>query len=612
MSRRVRFVLIGLAGIVALLVVAVVATLAIVRSDWFKNKVRERIVAVVENASGGRVEIGSLNYNWRALTAEVSPFILHGKEPPSSPPFFRAEKIQIGLKIISALKKQVDIAMLVVEQPQLYVTVAPDGETNVPAPIVRRSKNNFTRQLLNLKVQRFAFENGWVQYNSHRFPLDLRADRLQASLDYDANVPKAPRYTGHVSSKQVWAKSPATHITQVFDFDSRLALTSNSLEVLDTTVATVDSKLMLHGSITDFSAPRGTFEVAASSPVSQLKKMFQVPVEPSGTLSFRGQATVESKPFGYHVEGTVTGRDLAYAYRGVPIRGVGFGSHLELTSGGMSFSGLDLSALNGHFRGSAQLAGFKRLSADGMIEGFSLNELAQLDHQSVGQLNASVSGSLLLKAVLASPGLTDTILEGHFDLTPGAGGVPIQGAVTVNYHQRTGSIRLPDAEVNVGSTHVSASGVLGGTLAVHVESRNLNDALAGFPLLGTKAPEKLPFGLEAGSARFDGSVSGPITNLRISGKGDAEHVALDFGQFDHFTSAFDFDRSALDVHAFTLQQGKLRVEGQGHVDLQDWKVRDAGSVSALLSIRGGDLPILADQAGINNSRPPVLSPPCCA
>jgi len=36
---------------------------------------------------------------------------------------------RIGLKIISALKKQVDIASLTVEKPQIYVTVAPDGST---------------------------------------------------------------------------------------------------------------------------------------------------------------------------------------------------------------------------------------------------------------------------------------------------------------------------------------------------------------------------------------------------------------------------------------------------------------------------------------------------
>ena len=585
MSRRARFFIIGLSSIVVLLVIALVTAIAIVRSDWFKEKVRQRMVAVVEQASGGRVEIGSLRYDWRTLTAEVSPFILHGKEPPSSPPFFKAEKIQVGLKIVSALKKQVDIARLVVEKPQMYVTVSPDGETNVPAPIVRRSKNNLTGQLLDLKVQHIALENGWAEYNSHRIPLDVRADGLEASLSYEATRTTAPRYVGHVSSRQVRAKSPLAQVPLVFDFDSKLALASDSLQVLETTVATADSKVSLSGSITDFSSPRGSFDVTASSPVNQLKKMFQLPVDSFGTLAFRGRATIDSKPFRYQAEGTLTGRDLAYDYRGVPIRGVDFGSHIELTPRGVNFSGLDLSALHGRFRGSAQIANFTRLAASGMIEGFSLAELAGLDHQSIGQLNGSASGPILLKAALSPSGLTDTTLEAHLDLTPGSSGVPVQGKVTVNYDQRAGTVRLPDAEVNVGSTHVSASGVLGGTLAVHVESRNLNDALAGFPLLGTSAPEKLPFGLDASSARFDGSVSGPITNLRISGKGDADHVALDFGQFDHFTSAFDFDRSTLDVHSFTLQQGKMRVEGQGHVDLQDWKVRDAGSVSGCSSPR---------------------------
>ena len=88
------------------------------QTAWFKNLVRERIESVVERATGGRVEIGSFSYNWRDLTADVKPFVLHGTEPASAPPLFRADKIQIGLKIISALEKKVDIASLVVESPR--------------------------------------------------------------------------------------------------------------------------------------------------------------------------------------------------------------------------------------------------------------------------------------------------------------------------------------------------------------------------------------------------------------------------------------------------------------------------------------------------------------
>ncbi len=134
MSRRAKAVLWTFGGLVGLAAAAAISFLVVVQTDWFKNQVRERIVSVAEQATGGRVEIGRFNYDWHALSAEVAPFVLHGSEPPSSPPFFRAAKIRVGLRIISAFKKQVDIASLQVDQPQLYVIVAPDGSTNVPRP----------------------------------------------------------------------------------------------------------------------------------------------------------------------------------------------------------------------------------------------------------------------------------------------------------------------------------------------------------------------------------------------------------------------------------------------------------------------------------------------
>src|ERR1700730_8989812 len=174
MRTRSKVMLFSLLGVACLAIATVLSGILLVQSEWFKNKVRERIVAVAEKATGGRVEIGSFNYDWRMLTAEVAPFIVHGKEPASSPPFFRADKIQIGLKIISALKKQVDIASLVVEKPQVYAIVAPDGSTNVPTPKVQRSKKHFADELLDLKVRHFALRNGFAEFNSQRVPLDIQ------------------------------------------------------------------------------------------------------------------------------------------------------------------------------------------------------------------------------------------------------------------------------------------------------------------------------------------------------------------------------------------------------------------------------------------------------
>ena len=50
-----------------LLVVCAVAALLVVRSGWFRELVRQRIVTEVESATGGRVEVGNFSFKWNAL-----------------------------------------------------------------------------------------------------------------------------------------------------------------------------------------------------------------------------------------------------------------------------------------------------------------------------------------------------------------------------------------------------------------------------------------------------------------------------------------------------------------------------------------------------------------
>ncbi|MEK7752659.1 MAG: hypothetical protein AAB654_12135, partial [Acidobacteriota bacterium] len=69
MARARRLALYG--GIVAtvLLLAAAAAGLLTLRSEWFRDKVRQRIIAEAERSTGGRVEIGSFDFDWRRLRA---------------------------------------------------------------------------------------------------------------------------------------------------------------------------------------------------------------------------------------------------------------------------------------------------------------------------------------------------------------------------------------------------------------------------------------------------------------------------------------------------------------------------------------------------------------
>ncbi|SPF36027.1 exported hypothetical protein [Candidatus Sulfopaludibacter sp. SbA4] len=54
MSRARRIAAIAAASVTGLVVVAIIAGIAVVQTDWFRNMVRTKIVAAVEESAGGR------------------------------------------------------------------------------------------------------------------------------------------------------------------------------------------------------------------------------------------------------------------------------------------------------------------------------------------------------------------------------------------------------------------------------------------------------------------------------------------------------------------------------------------------------------------------------
>src|SRR5512140_2768582 len=68
-------------GAAALIVILAVVTIAVVQTDWFRNYVKQRIISATEEGTGGKVEIASFSFDWRALHATVTDFVIHGSEP---------------------------------------------------------------------------------------------------------------------------------------------------------------------------------------------------------------------------------------------------------------------------------------------------------------------------------------------------------------------------------------------------------------------------------------------------------------------------------------------------------------------------------------------------
>ena len=69
MSRPGKIILSIAIGLVALVAIVVTAAFVVARTAWFQNFAKEKIIAATEDATGGRVEIGSFHFDPARLRA---------------------------------------------------------------------------------------------------------------------------------------------------------------------------------------------------------------------------------------------------------------------------------------------------------------------------------------------------------------------------------------------------------------------------------------------------------------------------------------------------------------------------------------------------------------
>src|SRR5690242_14310580 len=126
MSRRKKIFLTILACLAGLILILIVSAVIVLQTGWFRNYVKEKIIAVTEESTGGKVDLGSFAFDWKHLRASINDFVIHGSEPSGAPPLFRAHSIVLELKLFSGLKKAVDLNYLGVKDTSVNLIVFPD------------------------------------------------------------------------------------------------------------------------------------------------------------------------------------------------------------------------------------------------------------------------------------------------------------------------------------------------------------------------------------------------------------------------------------------------------------------------------------------------------
>src|SRR5580658_6328929 len=107
---------------VALILIVGIAAVLLVQTAWFRNYVKQTIITSIEDSTGGRVEVGSFQFDWTHLRAVLTDSVLHGNEPSGAPPLLRVARIQLDLHLFT-IHGFWNIAALDIDQPQANVIV---------------------------------------------------------------------------------------------------------------------------------------------------------------------------------------------------------------------------------------------------------------------------------------------------------------------------------------------------------------------------------------------------------------------------------------------------------------------------------------------------------
>jgi translocation and assembly module TamB len=260
-------------------------------TDDFNRRVGTEIVKVLEDATGGRVELAKMSFDLRHLTIEVDGLVIHGLEGPGEAPYLAADKIVIGVKLFNfyshvsgtGLASHVRLSYLGVIHPAFHLIVDKDGKTNQPEPKHPKQSNTpVTDTLLDLKAEQAVVTKGVVLLNNRSIPFDLAAEDLGAEVHYIATT---DRYGMTVDLKDL-----RTKIAKQVEASSTLALAaelgrdSAELQRLEFTSGK-SSTLVATGNIKHFAKPEWQATVKGSLELKQLSVLADVDGLNAGTVS---------------------------------------------------------------------------------------------------------------------------------------------------------------------------------------------------------------------------------------------------------------------------------------------------------------------------------------
>jgi len=319
------------------------------RSPQFEDLVRRKLVATLEDATGGRVELTSFHWNLSQLAFEADGLTIHGLEGADQLPYAHVDRALVRLHIISFVERQISLEQVELQRPVVHIIVHPDGSTNAPEPKIKSTKSP-VQELFDLAIARADFHDGMLLLNQRQVPLDFSADDITAAMSYNR---VAQRYDGSVHVGKMDARYQDFRDVPA-QAKLQFSLWHNMVEIKELKLTSERSSFQASGKVTDFTHPQVQVTYSGTLGAAQLGAVTRIYQLRGGTMLLDGTANY-SEPAGHAARGRIALRDLDYLDSGIVLHNANLDSNFSLDNNHLVLTRIAARLLGGQVTGDADI-----------------------------------------------------------------------------------------------------------------------------------------------------------------------------------------------------------------------------------------------------------------
>ena len=279
------------------IVVGVLATLTgaaylAAHTEAFNRFVLAKVVEKAEAATGAPVSIKRMDIHWRKLGVDFYDVAISGTAGATEPSLFRADHLGIGLKIVSALKRKIDLSDIVLDEPVVDLQIDAHGATNIPKSPSPAAPSNPGDTAFNMAIGHVLINAGRIYYDDRQIPLSADLRDFQANVKFSV---LAGQYQGSLGydHARIVAKDfdPVEHAARL-----KFAASRSQLDIESMLLTVGNSRLTAHATLVNYANPdiQGTYDAVLFT--QEIARILKSPSLPSGQVAVAGSLRYRNIP----------------------------------------------------------------------------------------------------------------------------------------------------------------------------------------------------------------------------------------------------------------------------------------------------------------------------